>query len=164
MSLAEIAFYILAGLGVAAALGVVLTRNVVHAALFLLGTLLVVAAMFLALQAEFLALVQILIYGGAVTILLLFAIMLTRAGGSEEVTNPRRPWRAGVPALAVFAVLVAGILTTPWPTPTPNRTLPITTFGADLFSTWALPFEIVSLVLLAALIGGIIIARTDERE
>ena len=166
MSAVEIAFYLLAGLSLAAALGVVLSRNVVHAALFLMGTLLLVAIVFLFLAADFLALVQVLIYGGAVTMLMLFAIMLTRAEAPPDLVG--RSWSAtnGLAALAAvgfLAVLVAGVALTPWPAPPGALTrVEVTALGAALFGPWAIPFEIASLVLLVALIGGIIIARTEE--
>jgi NADH:ubiquinone oxidoreductase subunit 6 (subunit J) len=167
VSAVEIAFYLLAGLSLAAALGVVLSRNVVHAALFLMGTLLLVAIVFLFLAADFLALVQVLIYGGAVTMLMLFAIMLTRAEAPLDLVG--RSWSAtsGLAALAAvgfLAVLVAGVALTPWPAPAAGALtrVDVTALGAALFGPWAIPFEIASLVLLVALIGGIIIARTEE--
>jgi NADH-quinone oxidoreductase subunit J len=164
MTVEQVAFYVLAGFSVAAALGVVGSRNVVHAALFLMGTLLAVGAVFLLLAADFLALVQVLIYGGAVTMLLLFAIMLTRAEAPGLQVDARRRVPALVAAGAFLAVLVVGIAATPWPAPV-SPTLArvdVEALGQALFGPWAIPFEIASLVLLVALLGGVIIARAED--
>lgn len=150
-----------------AALGVVFSRNIIHAALFLIASLLAVAGLYIMLFAEFLALVQILIYGGAVTVLLLFALMLTRAGEfSITLDNPQKPW-AVVAGLVFLGVLVYTIGGTRWganPSSGPLEPVSIQSLGASLFGQWALPFEVASLVLLVALIGAIIIARTEEPE
>ena len=105
-------FYLAATLVMAGALGVVLTRNIVHAAFALLASLLGVAGVFLLMFAEFLALVQVLIYGGAVVIVVLFSLMLTRIQDFERLTDHRQWPLAAVTAIAVFALLTAGILTT----------------------------------------------------
>ncbi len=139
----------------------VATRNVVHAALFLLVSLVSVAGIYLLLFAEFLALVQVLIYGGAIIIVLLFAIMLTRSQEYPRISdNPQ--WPLGIVAgLAVFGVLAASMLWRLPPESEPHGP-GLSTLGESLFTTWALPFEVVSLVLLVALIGAIIIARTGD--
>ena len=166
MSLAQAAFVILAVMAVVAALGVVLSRHIVHAALSLIAALVVVAGIYLLLFAEFLALVQILIYGGAVVILLLFALMLTRAHDYDlGLDNPHRPF-AVVAGLLVFGVLAYAVLGVSWG-PAAQRILepvPIEILGRSLFGYWAIPFEVASLVLLVALIGSIVIARTEEPE
>ncbi len=144
-------------------LGVVLTRNVVHAALFLLLSLLAVAGLYLLVFAEFLALVQVLIYGGAIVIVLLFAIMLTRSDEYPRISdNPQWPL-AIVAALAVFGVLAAAFL---WKRPpdTGAEGPGLTVIGESLFTQWAVPFEVASIVLLVALIGAIVIARVGGRE
>ncbi len=142
------------------AIGVVATRNVVHAALFLLLSLLGAAGVYLILFAEFLALVQILIYGGAVTIVVLFAVMLTRSSEYPRITDNRQ-WPLGLlAALAVSGVLGAAFWLAPQVTAQPQAPV-FTGLAASLFTKWALPFEIASLVLLVALIGAIIIARTQ---
>ena len=170
-------FGLLGALTLGAGLGVVLTRNVVHAALFLLVSLVAVAGLYLALFAEFLALVQVLIYGGAIVIVLLFAIMLTRTAEYPRISDNRQWPLAAVAALALLGVMAAAFL---WSAPTstvgaglvPALTQPaplhpepvegpaFADLGNSLFTTWAVPFEIASLVLLVALIGAIIIARS----
>ena len=154
-------FIILSVLILGGGLGVVVTRNVVHAALFLLVSLVAVAGLYLILFAEFLALVQVLIYGGAIIIVLLFAIMLTRSAEYPRISDNRQWPLAAVAAAAVGVVLGAAFLDNNLPQTEPNSP----TFGElanSLFTTWAIPFEVASLVLLVALIGAIIIARTGE--
>ena len=155
-------FLLLGGVALAGALGVVTTRNVVHATLALLLTLMAVAGLFVLLLAPFLALVQVLIYGGAITIVILFALMLTRTTEFLRLgDNPQRPV-AALAAVVTFGVLAAAFLVgraegRPRPGPTFEE------FSTALFAQWALPFLVVSLVLLIALMGAIIIARSEER-
>ncbi len=165
MTYEELIFYIVGAVTVIAALGVVLVRNVVHAALFLILALLSVAAVFLLLSAEFLAIVQVLIYGGAVAILLLFALMLTRVRDMPEaIDGPQKPF-AALAAAAFLGVSMLAVLSTEWPGETERITVvPLEDIGDALFRTWAIPFEIASLVLLVALIGAIILARSEEGE
>jgi NADH-quinone oxidoreductase subunit J len=156
-------FGLLAVLTLAGGLGVVATRNVVHAALFLLLSLTGVAGVYLVLFAEFLALVQILIYGGAIVIVVLFAIMLTRSGDYPRISDNRQWPLAAVAALGFLGVLAAAFLTSHTPATQPHSPT-LTQLGSSLFTRWAVPFEVASLVLLVALIGAIIIARTGGNE
>ena len=153
-------FYLAATLVTAGALGVVLTRNIVYAAFALLASLLGVAGVFLLMFAEFLALVQILIYGGAVVIVVLFSLMLTRIQDFERLTDHRQWPMAAVTAIAVFGLLTAGILTTNVRT-VERQSVGLDTMGESLFTTWAIPFEVASLVLLVALIGSIVLVRAS---
>ncbi len=165
MSYEEVIFYFVAAVTVLGALGVVLARNVVHSALFLILALLAVAAVFILLSAEFLAIVQILIYGGAVTILILFVLMLTRVRDMPQALDgPQRPF-AALAAGAFLALSVLAALSSDWPGETDKITLvPFRDLGDALFRSWAVPFEVASLVLLVALIGAIILARSEEGE
>lgn len=154
-------FTIVAIFTLGGAVGVVATRNVVHAALFLLLSLLGAAGAYLLLFAEFLALVQVLIYGGAVTIVVLFAVMLTRSSEYPRITDNKQ-WPLGLITAAVLAVVLGAAF---WLAPdvaAEPQAPAFTELGAALFTKWALPFEIASLVLLVALIGAIIIARTQN--
>ena len=153
-------FYLAATLVMAGALGVVLTRNIVYAAFALLASLLGVAGVFLLMFAEFLALVQVLIYGGAVVIVVLFSLMLTRIQDFERLTDHRQWPMAAVTAIAVFGLLTAGILTTKVRT-VERQSVGLDTVGESLFTTWAIPFEVASLVLLVALIGSIVLVRAN---
>lgn len=140
-----------------------LSRNVVHAALYLLTSLLGVAGLYVILLAEFLALVQVLVYGGAITIVLLFAIMLTRSREFPFITDNPQKLVAAVTASAIFVTLTAGLISS-----SPLASVPQSTslkrLGTSLFTEWAIPFEIASVVLLVALIGAIVIARDRGSE
>ena len=156
-------FIIVAIFTIGGALGVVATRNVVHAALFLLLSLLGAAGAYLLLFAEFLALVQVLIYGGAIIIVVLFAVMLTRSSEYPRITDNRQWPLALLTAAALSGVLGAAFLLAPKPQDDPIPQAPVfSDLAASLFTKWALPFEIASLVLLVALIGAIIIARAQN--
>ena len=154
-------FILLSFFTLAGGLGVVVTRNVVHAALALLLSLMAVAGIYLILFAEFLALVQVLIYGGAIIIVLLFAIMLTRTGEYPRISDNRQWPLAAVAALGLLGVLVPAFLIRGVKDSEPHNP-PFTELANSLFTRWAIPFEVASLVLLVALIGAIIIARSGE--
>ncbi|HEX2030583.1 MAG TPA: NADH-quinone oxidoreductase subunit J [Actinomycetota bacterium] len=158
--------WIFSGLGVVAlgaALRLVTSRNVVHAALFLVAALSAVAAIYLLLAAEFVAWVQVLIYVGAIVVLLLFGLMLTRAPiGREALDNQQR----GVAAIVALGV-AAGLGYLGWDAFAGGRPIELersstAAIGEQLFSTFVLPFEVVSFLLLAALIGAIVLARREE--
>jgi NADH-quinone oxidoreductase subunit J len=165
MTYEEGIFYVVAGLTVFGALGVVLARNVVHSALFLIVSLIAVAGIFLLLAAEFLAIVQILIYGGAVTILVLFAMMLTRVRDMPRALNGPQ-WPLAAIAAGMFGgITITAVVSTEWPGETDEATVvSIEEIGDVLFTNWAVPFEIASLVLIVALLGAIILARGEEGE
>ncbi len=165
MSYEEVIFYFVAAVTVLGALGVVLARNVVHSALFLILALLAVAGVFILLSAEFLAIVQVLIYGGAVTILILFVMMLTRVRDMPQALDgPQRPF-AALAAGAFLALSVLAAVSSDWPGETEKITVvPFRELGDALFRIWAVPFEVASLVLLVSLIGAIILARSEEGE
>lgn len=158
----QVAFWILAVLTAGSGLAVVLVRNVVHAALGLVGALIGAAGIFVLFGAEFVGLVQILLYVGAVVILFLFGIMLTAVRPAEkQIDNDQRPLAALV-ALGLFAVLATGILAA-----FGDRRLdldvafPIREMGLEVFTRWFLPFQALGLLLLAALIGAIVLAKRD---
>jgi NADH-quinone oxidoreductase subunit J len=163
LSLSLVVFYLLGAICLGGAVGVVVSRNVVYAALLLLVSLIAVAGLYLLLLAEFLALVQLLIYGGAITIVVLFVIMLTRVQEFRAMTdNPQWPL-AIVTSLAVFALLAAAMIKGA-PSETTRQSVDFQELGDGLFAQWAVPFEVASLVLLVALIGAIVIAREKEIE
>ncbi len=159
----QVMFYIIGGLAVTGAMGVVFSRDIVHAALFLIMTLLMTAGVFVLISAEFLALVQILLYGGAVVILVLFALMMTRARESRVRLNGSQ-WPVGLAsAIGLAAVLILMVGQTAWQqTGDALQNVGIDRIGNALFNDYAIPFEIASLVLLVALIGAIVIARTED--
>jgi NADH-quinone oxidoreductase subunit J len=157
-------FYIAGALTLAGAVGVVGTKNIVHASIFLLVSLLGVAGIYLLVFAEFLALVQILIYGGAIIIVILFALMLTRLREFHgRMENPQWPL-AAVAALVLFGVIAAAQVSRGIPANLVATGPDIRELGQTLFTRWAVPFEIASVLLLVALIGAIVIARAGGTE
>jgi NADH-quinone oxidoreductase subunit J len=162
---AEIVLVALGVVAVASAVAVVTTRQLVHAALWLVVTLGALAGSYLVLTAEFVAWVQVLVYVGAVVALLLFGLMLTRApiGRSEDLDTANRPV-AAVAALATAVALVTLVVDAlrsayvDLPALEPGGTASAT--GAALFRTWVLPFEVLSVLLLAALVGAVVLSRS----
>ena len=155
-----ILFYVAAALVIGGGLGVALTRNIVYAAFALLASMMGVAGVFLLMFAEFLALVQVLIYGGAVVIVVLFSLMLTRIQDFERLTDHRQWPIAAIIAVGVFALLTAAAVTTGVKTGA-REGVGFIELGESLFTDWAVPFEVASLVLLVALIGSIVLVRAS---
>jgi NADH-quinone oxidoreductase subunit J len=160
----QIVFWILGAAMAVAALRVVTTKNVVHAALYLVGTLMSAAAMYVLLLAEFVAWVQVLVYVGAIVVLMLFGLMLTRASiGRASFDNDQR-LIAALCAGAIFAV-TSWIMIDGFKGKEVNlANAPGTTTGTVgkvIFSSYVWPFEVVSVLLLAALVGAVLIARRD---
>lgn len=156
-----VAFWLLAAVTVGAALGVAAVRNLIHAAVFLILTFAGVAGLYITLSADFVAVAQILIYAGAISILLLFAIMLTpRASRDNAETSLRLP--ALALTLLVGATLVFVALDTEW-TNAHRAGFPETAsaIGDLLLDKYVLPFEIASVLLLVAMLGAIILVRPE---
>jgi NADH-quinone oxidoreductase subunit J len=163
-------FYAIAAVMIAAAVAVVTSRNVVRAALALIVVFGGVAAQFVVLAAEFVAVTQVLVYIGAIMVLMLFGIMLTRAriGREGDMTNTH--WPVGV----LTALLLAGVMgyalvdaygDDPLPAEREVATVAgsnTATVGDSIFSQYLIPFEVISVLLLAALVGAIVIARKDR--
>ncbi len=160
----EVAFAVVALLGVAAALRLVTARNVVHAALYLVVTLASVGAAYLVLAAEFVGWVQILIYVGAIVILFLFGLMLTKAPIGREALDNQQRGLAALVAAAVLAGLAALVLAAFPGARVDTAHVRTADVGAAIFSGYVLPFEAVSFLLLAALVGAVVLARKDEGE
>jgi len=146
------------------AIRMVTTKNVVHAALYLTVVLAGVAALYIQLAAEFIAVVQVLVYIGAIVVLLLFGTMLTRApiGTSSDLDNDQRI-ASLVVSLFLFGVLVWALGSEfRWDHLPSNMHVQRTAdVGNAILQTWVIPFEVVSIVLLAALVGAVVIARRD---
>jgi NADH-quinone oxidoreductase subunit J len=163
---ADIVIVLLGVVAVGSGILVVTTRQLVHAALWLVVSFGALAASYVVLAAEFVAWVQVLIYVGAIVVLLLFGIMLTRApiGRSDDLNSGNR-LVALVVALATAAVLVTtlvrGFRQAYFPIKARVGDGASATLGASLFRTWVLPFEALSVLLLAALIGAIVLSRAD---
>lgn len=160
-ALTYLAFFALAAIALLGGVLVVSLRNMMHAALALMMSFVGVAGIYILLEAEFIAAVQILIYVGAIAILILFAIMLTRGlmRGTTAAENNQWIAAAGI-ALLLFAALFFVAIGTHWPeTHTTIKGDLIPKIGEQLVTTYVLPFEVASLLLLAALVGAISIAR-----
>lgn len=159
----ELVWWMLAVVVVTAALGAVLLPNVVHASLSLVVVALGIAGMFLLLASEFLALVQVLVYGGGVTILLLFGLMLTNAKDDPIVQDgSQKPFAFGV-GIALGAVIVIAMTDATWDAGN-KSVVAFRALGERLYRDFGVPFEVASLVLLVALVGAIAIARRDQDE
>ncbi len=159
-----VSFGLLAVMMIGSALGVVLFDNIVYSAFLLGGVFVSIAGMYILLNADFVAAAQLLIYVGAVNVLILFAIMLVnkRQNFVPFPTVWVRKALTGVVSLGLFALLSTMILTTPWSIssaiPTKDS---IVVIGQHFFSDFLLPFEVASVLLLMAMVGAIILARRE---
>jgi NADH-quinone oxidoreductase subunit J len=170
---ANVVFAIVAVTMIFAAIRLVTTKNIVHAALWLVVVLSGVGLNYLLLQAEFVAVTQFLVYIGAIVVLLLFGVMLTRAplGVAEDLDNVRQRPIAIVIGLALLAVFTFALVETfgteqltfaAYENVVEPNTNPRTGVVADaIFGQYLIPFEMISVLLLAALIGAIVLARRD---
>lgn len=169
MNLAEgvqiVSFGLLALMMIGAALGVVLFSNIVYSAFLLGGVFISIAGLYILLNADFVASAQILIYVGAVNVLILFAIMLVNKR-EDFKPLPNRWIRYGSTALVcagLFALLTTMVLATPWPISTAPAagTSSIVVIAQHFFTDFLLPFELASILLLMAMVGAIILARRE---
>ncbi len=169
MNLAEgvqvVSFGILAVMMIGAALGVVLLSNIVYSAFLLAGVFISLAGIYLLLNADFVATAQVLIYVGAVNVLILFAIMLVNK--RQDFLPVRNAWvrpvLTAVVCLGLFALLSTMVLTTPWSFSTGSTpgNSSIVIIGQHFFTDFLLPFELASVLLLMAMVGAIILARRE---
>jgi NADH-quinone oxidoreductase subunit J len=166
VSAADVVFGLLAVVMLATAILVVTTHNVIHAALWLVVTLGALAGCYLVLTAEFVAWVQVLIYVGAIVVLMLFGAMLTRApiGPAQDLDSRNRPAAAlaGVATAGILGVLEVDAFRSAY---VDVRHTPIGdahALGTSLFRYLALPFEVASVLLLAALVGAIVLTRPEH--
>jgi NADH-quinone oxidoreductase subunit J len=160
--MSALAFGVIAFVVVGSALGLVLKRNPIHGALFLVVNLAGIAALYLMLGAEFLAAAQVIVYAGAIMVLFVFAIMVLIPGKEETGPDPRRRYRLlAVPVGAVLLVeLVVIAVRRPAVAPRgPAAAGGVETIGRLLFTDYLLPFELTSLLLLAAMVGVMLLAK-----
>jgi NADH-quinone oxidoreductase subunit J len=143
----------------------VTSRNLVHAALFLAATLAGIGAEFLVLRADFVAWVQIVVYVGAIAVLFLFGLMLTRAPIGREALDSQNKGLGLAVSVALFIVLTWLMLTSSLADEVAFESAPgIVTIGLAVFSTWVFPFEAVGMLLLGALIGTVLLSRREDGE
>jgi NADH-quinone oxidoreductase subunit J len=157
-----VSFVIISLVALGSALGLILKRNAIHGALFLVTNLGSIAALYLMLGAEFLAAAQVIVYAGAIMVLFVFAIMVLIPGKEETGPDPRRVWRLlALPAGGVLLVLLA-VMAVTGRGPAPGRPPAgsnVETIGRLLFTDYLFPFELTSVLLLAAMVGVLLLAR-----
>jgi len=163
LTLPDVLFYVLAAVTVAGAAGVALSRNILYSSLGLLIALLGAGSLYVFLSADFVAVTQLLVYIGGVLVLILFAVMLTNRITEVNVSNTSFGLFGGFLLFVSAApVLLAVATLTPWKTQAPAALAPTTAaIGNGFLTTWLLPFEVASLVLLATLVGAVVIARKE---
>ncbi|MBW4461659.1 MAG: NADH-quinone oxidoreductase subunit J [Nodosilinea sp. WJT8-NPBG4] len=169
MTLAEgvqlVAFGILVAMTLGGALGVVLLDNIVYSAFLLGGVFTSMSGLYILLNAGFVAAAQVLVYVGAVSVLILFGIMLVNK--EQEFTPMKQAWvgklATGGVCVGLFALLTASTLNTPWAisTEVPQGENATVAIGIHFFTDYLLPFELASVLLLIALIGAIVLARRE---
>ena len=163
LSLSVAAFYLLAGLTLIGGAGVAFSRNIVYSALSLMASFVGVAGLYVLLQADFVAGVQVLLYVGGVVVLTLFAVMLTQHISDVQVSNRsvgRLP--ALLICLGVFAVMARAYAVAAWRMDAlPGQTFSTYAIGDGLLGKYVLPFELASIVLLSVLVGAVVLSRKE---
>jgi NADH-quinone oxidoreductase subunit J len=157
-----VVFAVVAVCAVVSAVGVVVRPNPLHGALCLVGNLFCVAVLYLMLRAEFLALAQVIVYAGAIMVLFIFAIMLLIPGKEETSADPRgRQRRLALPLGAVLGMIVVLVIgrTAIIRDPAPGADGGIAAIGRLLFTDYLFPFEVTSILLLAALVGALTLTK-----
>ncbi len=166
MQLFDYAFFVFAFITLASAFIVVFSKNIVYSAFSLLFTFFGVAGLYALLQADFLAVTQILIYVGGILVLLLFGVMLTSKVVNVELKTGTLQTVPALFLVAIVAGTLAGLFYSSW-RQTPPATMELTTttptLGQMLMTTYLLPFEIASVILLVALIGAAMFARKKPK-
>ena len=167
MQLFDIVFYVFAFIVLFSAFVVVFSRNIIYSAFSLLFTFFGVAGLYALLQADFLAITQILIYVGGILVLLLFGVMLTNKVISVDIKTGTLQTVPAMLIVAVVAGSLSGLFYSTWKeTPTPATTTLVTTtktLGEMLMTGYLLPFEIASVILLVTLIGAAMISRREGK-
>jgi NAD(P)H-quinone oxidoreductase subunit 6 len=158
-------FYGIAALVLISAAGVAFSKNIVHSAFALLGTLAGVAGLYLFLGADFVGVAQIIIYVGGILVLILFSVLLTNRISDVKVSNLSIPrLGAAVPVLFGVVGLLALVLRTPWAQTAPAAAPTTARLGDAFLREYLLPFELASVILLLALVGAVVIARRAARD
>lgn len=142
---------------------VIKAKEIVHSALFLALTFVGVAALFITLEAEFLAAIQVLIYAGAVVVLMLFAIMLTRREQGRDYLGTEITWFKGIASVGFLAVILGVTAAGRWYAARGMGEGSTQFIGRQLFSYYTLQFELIAVLLLAAMIGAIYLARREVK-
>lgn len=158
--LSVVAFMLLAALTLGSAGIVAFSKNIIHSALALLGTFLGIAGLYITLSADFLAATQVLVYVGGTLTLILFAVMLTSRIEDMKVSNPQTGVAAAFGLIAVALLILGKVATeTTWPSEAKPAVPSTAKLGHAFLGEYLLPFEVGSVVLLAAMIGSVVLAR-----
>jgi NAD(P)H-quinone oxidoreductase subunit 6 len=165
-SLGDLVFYLIAAVTIISAAGVAFSSNIVYSAFSLLGTFMGVAGLYVLLAADFVAVIQVLIYIGGILVLMIFAVMLTHRIADPRISNRSVGRLPGLVVVGCLAgVMAKAVLTTRWHTVAPGTPMPSTYAIGDAFlGDYILPFELASVVLLAALIGAVVLSRKELKE
>jgi NADH-quinone oxidoreductase subunit J len=159
-----VAFYVLSVLTLGSALMVALVRDLIHAVLFLILSFLGIAGLYITLSADFVAVVQVLIYAGAISVLMLFAILLTPRAARDNAAVPLKAPLSVIAGL-VGAVIVFVALKTDWTKADDERfETTAAEIGRALLDPYVLPFEVASVLLVVAMVGAIMLVRPSEEE
>lgn len=166
--LEAVLFYLFAAAMVGSALAILLSRNIVRSAIWLLATLGAAAGLYFLLAANFLAVVQLIVYAGGILVLIVFGVMLTaRQPQYAILAKPREIVLAAGIAAILGVALIGVMLTGPWPpTAAPGPDGPMVNMqaiGHELLTTYLVPFEVASILLLAVMIGAAYLARPQKR-
>ena len=158
-------FWVIAVITLGAALMMVLNKNIFHSALYMIVTFLGVAAIYVMLQADFMAGVQVLVYGGAIAIFIVFGVMLTQRGNMKQ-TNlfSKSAALAGLVSLGLIVINAVMVLKTNWPLSTaapPEDT--VNQIADMMYTKMLIPFEVAAILLLVALLGAVIIAKEVKK-
>jgi NADH-quinone oxidoreductase subunit J len=168
MNVPLIVFFALAVIAVLGAVSLILQKHPIHSALSLIVVMVALAGLYLLMGAEFVAAVQIIVYGGAIMVLFVFVIMLLNAGVEERTSFSSLAKFAGLPlATALLCSLGAAVLTSHEHVQTATQTgvtAPTKALSAQLFQEFVYPFELTSFLILVAIVGAIVLAQRDRKE
>ena len=166
MSAPLVIFFVLAAIAVLGAISLILQRHPIHSALSLIVVMIALAGLYLLMGAEFVAAVQIIVYGGAIMVLFIFVIMLLNAGEEERTNVSRLAFYAGIPlAVAVTGLIAAAIVssnTTATLGTTSGALTSTKTLSNLLFTEFVYPFELTSFLILVAILGAIVLAQREN--
>jgi NADH-quinone oxidoreductase subunit J len=161
-----IIFFVLAAVAVLGAISLILQRHPIHSALSLIVVMVALAGLYLLMGAEFVAAVQIIVYGGAIMVLFIFVIMLLNAGEEERTNFSRLAFYAGIPlAVAVTGLIAASVVSSRTVALMPATTGELTSTRALsklLFNEFVYPFELTSFLILVAILGAIVLAQREN--
>ncbi len=159
----DLIFLLLAAVMLGSALLVVLGRNIIRSGLWMILSFAALAGIYVLLGAPLVAGAQVLVYIGAISVLILFAIMLTQSkAGPARLVFHHQAWAAAILAIFLVAIITVVVVATPWPTAPGPTVAASPTIAHLLFGTYVLPFEVISVLLLAAVIGGVFLAKRED--